>query len=310
MNLHVCACGSSEGIRKRRNANIWLCPICQETWKREYYKRSSSIRYTSFREAAADYEDHLEHPRTSKSWPRDFEDLWEEFICRDLHLSQVANKFGLRIQQVLLWYNRCKNILPGGLSGRLRNRLCSHKVQVAKAFEDFKKDPLFREFRKESETRGLSLELVPKYDKGRFVGYKSGRAKVRWVSGNLRIVNIYQTNSVYRHSGTIYWAWSIRIRQIKDRIDGGVIVLQAHRIAPKLCFFIIPIRDIPEEYFDRKEIVINIPVNGWSSKSIRRPTINWFVYRDNWNEFMGSKKTMAHATLVSREQPAKGSIAS
>ncbi len=274
---HPCSeCGETKRVRKVNHQAVWLCSNCSEKRSRIKIRTYFSERYGSRREAQEAYEDHLEYRSSSKSWPT-FSVLMQAYAERKQSLGALALKWGLNKNSVCIWYRRVQHLLPGKLSGRKRNRICSHGHRVSISQNEFLDDSYLRCLRSKAEVLGFSYTFVPSYDRTALKKYKTREA---YVNGyHCRLASILGPCK-----GTLYWRWHVKTSQLSN-LD--FLILEAR--TPNLVHVPIPAALALEQFKNKKVFRVNIPFDGRRRRISQVSTYDWQQFVENWNPFIIAK---------------------
>jgi hypothetical protein len=295
-------CDEPRSLRKIKNINLWLCAFCCEERQKSLIKKRRTYQYQTVREAEEAYENHCLDPRSSSDWPA-FEIFWASISARKIPLTDLAQAWGVSLSNISVWYKKCRNLLPGKISGYRRNRIRRHKIKMVAVAHQFRHDKELKALLSRAEQLRLPFLFLPKYER-RFL--KEHQSRMANINGHLCV--LHRTSGVLKHGKTLAWRWHFRTGNIK-RFD--FLVLEARK--PFLCRFIVPVGDLPEQFFNAEKSIVWIPVHGWQSKT-RRPRFDWWLYKDNWDPLKKSKpidsKKMAKAFLPVGREITKRSVAS
>ncbi|MEK9157736.1 MAG: hypothetical protein AAB638_00955 [Patescibacteria group bacterium] len=93
-----------------------------------------------------------------------------------------------------------------------------------------------------------------------------------------------------------YWRFHIRTSQL-NLFD----YLILHTKKPTKHFFVVPVADIPREYFERKDLLINISPRASQALDFRA-RFHWWSYHEKWDLLLRTegplaKKKMAKVNL-------------
>ncbi len=294
-----CACGSSDGVFKIMNLQLWLCKECRAIRREEIIKRRDPVRsYTNREDARLVYNKHRRFGGRKIHWPS-YEELEAEFQKKEKALTQIGAQIGCNAQTIWqVWRLYFAKVNTSRETGIERRSIRQRKIRLNKAYRNFTEDESLQEVRRSAALSQVVLKPFFRSENG----LQTQHSKRRFFAGQ-SLCGFYHTTPHFVKK-TLYCRLRVRVAKVSET----TILISEMCYQNKIFHMVVPVKDLKKKAllcgFD---LSAEIPFVRPKVKSPRR-VFDWWDYVERWDlaDTSSRKLSMAKAELPLRKEAAKG----